>query len=125
MAVKSVRDRRNIMTIDVQGKWRIVQSNGSIVEIHLDQDTGNPRLISGTGTTAGLPTGDVLKPDSTVINRDFFLVIDWHSGPVGEYHGTFGLNGTLTGVTFDRNNPVSQAFWHSDGRTFNIGQASP
>jgi hypothetical protein len=93
------------------------QSNGATVELHIDQmyPTGDGSeseplagraLVRGMGMVSNRMTGRT--KDNT-----FFLVITWNQGSVGEYHGTFNGN-RLSGVTFDRSHPESQATWFID-----------
>ena len=48
-----------------------------------------------------------------------FVEVKWNGGPRGEYHGDLGLDGSLVGITFDANNPGTQAVWHSRTKNFN------
>jgi hypothetical protein len=98
--------------MNVSGDWSIFQSNGFVVQVHLTQDGG---LIFGSANT-GSTSGEVRR-GSSVNGGTFLLVIDWHNGTMGEYNGNVGLNGRLTGISFDLSHPESQASWFSD-RTF-------
>jgi hypothetical protein len=94
---------------NVEGDWNIIQSNGFTVQVHLRQDGELIFGSAGTGSTSA-----EVAEDSRVVGDNFLLVLNWISGSVGEYHGIVGVNRRLTGVTFDRTNPGSQASWFSD-----------
>src|SRR6516225_6900491 len=96
---------------NVSGDWNIIQSNGFTVQVHLRQDG---EQIFGAASS-GKSSAEVAS-DSRVVGDNFLLVLIWEpaGGSVGEYHGIVGVNRRLTGVTFDRANPGSQAPWFSD-----------
>ncbi|GJE42064.1 hypothetical protein [Methylobacterium soli] len=96
------------MSKNVGGNWNAVQSNGPIVNFRLQQ---NDDRLQGVGTHSnGSVSG---TGNGSVSDTGFLFVIDWSNGSKGEYNGSFGLDGRLTGITFDRNQPDSQATWHS------------
>lgn len=101
---------------DLRGDFRLPHSNGATVFLHIDQafpgsDLSNAEPLKGTAQE-----GNVVSTDVTGATRDndFFLVITWNNGSVGEYHGTFNFLGRLSGVCFDRSHPASQATWFID-----------
>jgi hypothetical protein len=99
------------MSKDVSGQWHATQSNGPVVTFDLREDangglTGSARFSDDSGVG-----------DGEVSDSAFFFRVRWNGGPVGDYHGSFGLDGRLTGITFDERNAASQAFWHSN-KTF-------
>ena len=120
--------------MNVRGDWAIVQSNGPVVEVHVDQN-----LSPHTG--ALFLTGNASHNNGSVRSRSFrgtlsegaagaqiVLVIQWTNGTIGEYHGTFSpslpgdatlpaVSSTLSGITFDQTNPASQATWRAS-KTF-------
>jgi hypothetical protein len=102
------------MARDVSDRWTIVQSNGFRVEFDIVQDprTGD---LHGSGTVVG---GREANGRGRVDDRSFIFTVDWNNnGRGGQYSGTFGPDGRLTGVTVDLDNPTSQATWFSE-RTF-------
>jgi hypothetical protein len=44
------------------------------------------------------------------------FTINWNNGSSGVYTGTIGSDGRVSGVTVDRNNRKSRAYWTMDGR---------
>jgi hypothetical protein len=106
--------------IDVRGRCDLHQSNRALVELDINQPffTGpDPQVsenIRGTALVRGSNMRSTEMAGRVVGNR-FFLVIHWNTGSVGEYHGTFvelpGGHWRLSGSTFDRRDPGSQATW--------------
>jgi hypothetical protein len=106
---------------DVRGEFQLHQSNGATVDLHVDQlfPSGSDNLpdsasevlrgrahVRGSNQISTAMTGRVL-------GNQFFLVVTWNQGSVGEYHGAFN-SGRLAGNTFDRSHPQSQASWFID-----------
>ena len=62
--------------------------------------------------------------DHAEMERNCFrLRVDWNNFTEGEYSGTFGVENpqhgaSLGGITFDVNNPQSQALWNSGSKRF-------
>jgi hypothetical protein len=96
-----------------------------------------PRTVSGpwtfhqgNGFDVGLCVGHGPSPDGAAKQKqgsigghfnhgelsaqEFHIVIFWDNGATGDYSGTVGIDGRLRGITFDVNNPQSQALWHSE-----------
>jgi hypothetical protein len=95
---------------NVSGTWHILQSNTSnVATVNLTQDG---EAIFGDAV-AGSTVASV-GPESRVVGSEFLLELQWNTGSIGEYHGTIGLNGRLTGITVDKTHPGSQATWVSD-----------
>src|SRR5690349_6392918 len=93
---------------DVRGHWNLRQSNGFVVDLHMQQ-TGT--AIQGVASQSG---GQVSGTgEGSVHGNQFLLSIQWSNGSIGEYNGSFNSIGRLTGVTFDVNHPQSQATWVS------------
>ncbi len=106
---------------DVRGNFILHQSNGATVDLHIDQlfPSGSDNLPDSasealSGTAQVIRTHQRSTAMTGRVNgNQFFLVITWNQGSVGEYHGTF-IAGRLSGITFDRNHPESQATWFID-----------
>ena len=96
---------------NVAGDWDIIQSNGFTVHVHLTQD--GDRLFGSA--SVGASAAEVTE-ESRIDGNACLIVLRWEpaGGSVGEYHGFIGVNRRLTGVTFDRAHPGSQASWFSD-----------
>ena len=93
----------------IRTPFTIVQSNGPVVELTLRREAGSPPDTFHLDATESDKTG---TGDGSFINDTFFLcVIHWRHGPIGEYHGTRGNNGRITGFAFDQTNHASQASW--------------
>jgi len=107
------------MIFDVRGDYELHQSNGATVELHIDQrfpggsepDSAS-EVLGGTAIVRTMHVG--IRPvTGRTTDREFFLMIEWSPDSIGEYHGTF--NGSrLSGITFDRKHPSSQATWFVD-----------
>jgi hypothetical protein len=98
--------------VDV-GEWRGIQTNATVA-FDLRQDQNG--ALTGDAQH-GNTDGDVLG-GSRVDGSFFVCRVSWGDGSsVGNYQGTFGPDGSLTGVTFDEKHPNNQALWHAD-RTF-------
>jgi hypothetical protein len=94
------------MAFDVSGRWQAKQTNGPLVTFDMQQDGetlhGTAAFDGNSGTGRGRVAGN-----------GFLFTVDWNGPSVGEYNGTFGLDGRLTGHTFDLSDPASQAGWVS------------
>src|SRR5262249_32105138 len=100
---------------DVRGDFTLQQSNATVA-LHLDQryrqnEWADSEQLTGRATTSGMWSTEF---SGSLRENDFYLVIKWNTGSVGEYHGTFNHEGRLSGATFDRANPNSQATWFID-----------
>jgi hypothetical protein len=87
--------------------WDAFQSNTSEpIHFHTRQFSqvvvGSARFNGNSGDVDGQVRGNLVN-----------FVVNWHNGTKGEYHGSIGFNGRVTGNTFDQMNPTSQALWHS------------
>lgn len=102
------------MAKNVVGDWNAIQSNGAVAHftVPVEQQDGNLQATASHTNGSVVGTGN-----GNVTDTAFILTINWSDGTIGEYNGNFGLNGRLTGITFDLTRPQSSAFWHSD-RTF-------
>jgi hypothetical protein len=99
------------MARDVSNNWTIVQSNGFRVEFDIVQDSRTGDL-HGSGRVIG---GREANGRGRVDDHSFIYTVDWNNnGRGGQYSGTFGPDGRLTGVTVDLDNPTSQATWFSE-----------
>ena len=95
---------------DVSGQWDAQQSNGAVASFDL-RHRGTQGVIHGHASHSG---GSVLGDGEGVIQGTaFHLVVRWNNGTMGEYNGTFAINGRVSGVTFDLLHPQSQATWFS------------
>lgn len=108
---------------DVRGDHQLHQSNGAVVHLRLEQaipqrDLAEAERLRGTAQAGTMRSTEV---SGTTRGDELFLVITWNQGAVGEYHGRFNLVGRLTGVTFDRTAPTSQATWFIDRDFRHIG----
>jgi len=103
----------------VGGNWQAIQGNGFVADFAIDreQDNGFSILEAQASHSGGSVTGE---GQGKVQGRDFHLRIGWDNGTAGVYNGTFGLDGSLTGVTFDELHPDNVTSWHSS-RQFHTG----
>ena len=46
--------------------------------------------------------------------RGIVVTVTWSNGSVGEYNGTLGLDGRLSGHTFDVRHRENQATWFTE-----------
>ena len=90
---------------NVVGTWNIIQAGGATVAMNVTSPTDG---TARTGSTNGHFSQAQLSA------QEFHFVIRWDNGPIGDYCGTFGIDGRLRGQTFDATNPHNQALWHSD-----------
>lgn len=96
----------------VEGGWSAFQSNGARADFEIDQSPPGGQKITGTGSHSdGAVQG---AGRGRVQGNQFHFKMKWNDGTVGVYNGNFGLDGFLTGVTFDERNPSSQATWRSN-----------
>jgi hypothetical protein len=105
---------------DVRGGCSLVQSNGAVVDLLLDQSVppglanlpNAPSEIIGRAQVRG--TGQVsMGLTGRVQGNDFIMQIAWNQGSVGEYRGVFNA-GRLSGVCVEQTNPANQANWFID-----------
>jgi hypothetical protein len=103
--------------MNVKGTWIAHQSNGANVTFNLDRQD---LLLTGSASVS--PGGAQSQTlNGRISDTQFLVTVKWNANSTGEYNGTFGIDGRLTGHTFDVNNPSSQAFWFSD-RGFSLEQ---
>ncbi|MFJ5779844.1 hypothetical protein [Streptomyces sp. NPDC093094] len=100
---------------NVGGTWTLHQGTGHQVTFEIQQ---NGTSLDGEASTPGMRG----KGKGSVAGDRFVYTVDWDptgkgNGPLGEYSGLFNIEGRITGLTVDLNQPGSQAFWASD-RTF-------
>jgi hypothetical protein len=82
------------------------------VDFEIDQSPPGGRTITGTGSHS---EGKVQGAGRGRVEGDkFHLKVKWNNGTTGVYNGTFGLDGFISGVTFDERHPSSQATWRSN-----------
>jgi hypothetical protein len=93
---------------DISGVWNATQSNGPVVQFHLNQ---NGSSFDGWAQYSDV-RGD-LQQSGELSDGEFHCVVFWENGPVGDYQARFGMDGRLRGSTYDVNDPVNQALWHS------------
>ena len=95
---------------NVSGTWDILQSNSpTVATVNLTQDG---EAIFGDAV-AGSSVASV-GAGSRLVGSEFLIELHWNTGSIGEYHGTIGLNGRLTGITVDKTHPEAQATWVSN-----------
>jgi hypothetical protein len=98
---------------DINGQWTITQSNGFEVMFDIVQEPDG--TLRGSGEIIG---GKVANASGQLTGNAFVYTVDWNdNGKGGQYSGTFDAEGRLSGVTFDVDNPGSQATWFA--HTFN------
>ena len=100
---------------DVSGEWRVFQNNGWIVDLDMNQDGTQLGGDADTHPAAGGGSTDGDIVSGSVSGNQFTMTINWANGPRGQYNGTFGADGRLSGHSFDLANPLSQALWVSEG----------
>lgn len=90
--------------INLSGKLTIVQSNGFVVDLDIQQDEQNnlsgvasTRSFSKTGTSEG-ENGVVT---GSVKGNQILFTVNWGCGIIVEYDGTFNINGRITGIGLD------------------------
>jgi hypothetical protein len=101
------------MPKDVTGEWTVVQSNGFQVKIHVEGQSGE--TCEGKATLGGTRV-DLVNAWAT--DSEFVFTVVWPGPFRGRYSGRFDLEGYLAGVTFDENNPLSQATWVCPDKRF-------
>ncbi len=101
---------------DLRGDFRLHHSNGATVFLHIDQAVPQHDFSEAEPLKGTAQEGHVVSTDVTGATRgnEFFLVITWNNGSVGEYHGTFNFLRRLSGACFDRSHPTNQATWFID-----------
>jgi len=92
-------------------EWEIFQGNGYnvSVDIHRDQLDG----YSTFAVSASQSDGSTGSGEGIVKGDDFHMRIQWNNHTAGVYNGRFGLDGSITGVTFDELHPENVATWRS------------
>lgn len=96
------------MARDVQGSWTAFQSNGFTITFNVFQDG---ETLTGSATTAGLSSNDCT---GRVTDTDFLFKVPWSPGnSIGEYSGSFNLDGRIVGLTVDLNHAGTVAGWSS------------
>jgi hypothetical protein len=96
--------------LNVGGEWIAHQDNGFDVHFNLRQ---NGNQVRGSATvTPGNNSSE--RVTGEVSGNDFHVVVFWHGGSSGDYSGELGADKRLRGLTFDVNNPKSQANWFSE-----------
>lgn len=97
---------------NVTGQWVAHQSNGFDVTFTIRPTDGDfTKLDVEASYSGGFAQGW-----GEVSGGSFFAEVDWEAGPVGRYDGTFDGEGRLSGSSFDKTNPSSQATWHCDNQ---------
>ena len=95
------------MARDINGQWKITQSNGFELMFDIVQEPDG--TLRGSGQVVG---GREANASGQLNGNAFVYTIDWNNnGRGGQYSGTFNDEGRLSGVTFDLDNPGSQATW--------------
>jgi len=97
---------------DVTGEWIAHQSNGFDVTFKIIPTGGDFTVLDVEASYSG----GRAQGKGEVSGDSFWAEVDWEAGPVGRYEGTFSQEGRLSGSTFDRTNPSSQATWHCDNQ---------
>ena len=99
------------MARDINGQWRITQSNGFELMFYIVQESDGRLHWSGQ-IIGGMEANGSGQLDGNA----FVYTVDWNNnGRGGQYSGTFDAEGRLSGVTFDIDNPGSQATWFAHG----------
>jgi len=92
-------------------EWEIFQANGYTVSVDIDRDQ-----LDGYSTfsvAANQSDGTTGSGEGIVRGRDFHMRIQWNNNTAGVYNGTFGLDGSITGVAFDELHPDNVTTWRS------------
>ncbi|WKU47796.1 hypothetical protein Q3V23_29180 [Streptomyces sp. VNUA116] len=89
------------------GTWELYQSNGFTVTLNLTQDGGGH--LYGSGYYGG--TSGTVEYGAVVDGTSIYFTIGWSNGARGRYTGSLGSDRRLSGLTYDLNNPSSQASW--------------
>ncbi len=98
---------------DVSGQWQLSQTNGAVVEVHIDP-LRSDRVFAGTAThNNGSVSGAGFGSLNLVNANEFTFTIGWSDGTRGAYIGAFDGQGFLHGATFDVNHPDVFAGWQS------------
>ncbi|MBG0832446.1 hypothetical protein HS041_32590 [Planomonospora sp. ID67723] len=87
--------------------WVAYQTNGYAVTFTLQRRdvfllTGTARYNGAEGQVSGRVQGDRIV-----------MTVSWNPDSVGEYNGSFGVDGRLSGHCFDQRHPESQATWYT------------
>ena len=112
---------------DMTGRWTLIQSNDTAVNITL--------APAANGYTGQAWFGRWEKDDfwgcsiaacgedyvsfsgpgvGTLNGNTFELKVYWSDNKIGVYSGQIGPQGLIVGTTFDQNDPRTSAQWHSD-----------
>jgi len=100
-------------TCSVAGQWRLKQDNGPSVDVDLAQ-APNGSLTGKAKAEEAVP-GNV---SGQVSGRKLHFAIAWSNNQTGNYEGSVGADGHLTGTTLDVNDNRIESTWHSKDRTF-------
>ena len=96
----------------VAGTWTLKQSNGPTVRVSMAQTGAN---IVGTAAFGG-SNGVIVN--GRITGRNLVFNVNWSPRSFGEYNGQINGQGRMTGFTFDRRAPGSQATWVAPSRVF-------
>jgi hypothetical protein len=97
---------------NIGGHWTIRHQSGATANMEITQ---NSTKLTGAGTE-GQNSGTVTF--GRVEDRNVILVIKWSNDHIGEYNGSIGLNGRISGVNHDQTNPNAQQLWNTDESRF-------
>ena len=99
---------------DVHGTWLATQANHFIISFTVFQKPDG--TLTGSASTTGLSAVD--NCTGMVSDTSFVFTVPWSPGDsVGEYSGTFNLEGRIVGLTVDKTHAQNIAAWVSQ-RTF-------
>jgi hypothetical protein len=99
------------MARDINGQWRITQSNG--FELMFDIVQERDGTLRGSGEIIG---GKVANGRGRLDGDQFTFTVDWNNnGKGGRYTGSFDGRGRLSGTTVDLDHPSSGATWFAHG----------
>lgn len=102
------------MTSELGGNWQIFQENGYTVGLAIEREQKDGFSI--LDIEAVQSDGTRSKKDEAqgkVEGRQFHMRIGWDNSTAGVYNGTFGLDGSLTGITFDELHQDNVTSWRS------------
>lgn len=99
------------MARNINGQWRITQSNGFELMFDIVQEPDG--TLRGSGEIIG---GRVANARGRLDGDQFTYTVDWNNnGKGGRYTGSFDSRGRLSGITVDLENPSSGATWFAHG----------
>src|SRR4030095_13261837 len=110
---------------DINGQWRMVQSNTKYavrftLEKTQDGIEGSARYlykIEGSGPTGStLYITNVGSVDGTIDGNSLELTVYWEDRKTGIYKGTFTGQGRLQGSSYQKEDPRNRADWYSERR---------